>query len=235
MGIIEKEIGRKIRFYRKQKNMTLQELACLINKSKPCVSKYELGQISIDIGTIYEIARALNIHVEQLLYAPPTKPMENKEDRIPAFFKGLSQFYIYMFDGRSNTLNRCVVDVLERTEYNTYKVMMYLNISGYEEYQNCENTYYGYLKHYDALSHLLLQHQDSPIEQVTITILASYLNTNTKWGMFFGLSTRPLFPCAAKALFSRKKLPENQQLYRELMISKEDIRLLKLYNMLIVT
>lgn len=140
-----------------------------------------------------------------------------------------------MYDGRSNTLNRCVVDILYQTEPGTYKVIMYLNIKNHNEYQNCENTYVGYLKHYDMLSHLILQHQDTPIEQVIITVLAPHLKNDTKWGLFFGLSTRPLFPCSTKALFSRKKLPETPELYKELLISKEDIRLLRLYNMLAIT
>ena len=62
------EIGKKIKNIRKSKNMTIQELANSINKSKSTVSKYENGDISIDIQTLYEISNALNVHVEQLLY-----------------------------------------------------------------------------------------------------------------------------------------------------------------------
>ena len=62
------EIGKKIKNIRKSKNMTIQELANSINKSKSTVSNYENGDISIDIQTLYEISNALNVHVEQLLY-----------------------------------------------------------------------------------------------------------------------------------------------------------------------
>lgn len=65
---INMEIGKKIKNIRKSKNMTIQELANSINKSKSTVSKYENGDISIDIQTLYEISNALNVHVEQLLY-----------------------------------------------------------------------------------------------------------------------------------------------------------------------
>lgn len=42
-------------------------------------------------------------------------------------------------------------------------------------------------------------------------------------------------PIALKMLFSRTPLPETPELYNELKISKEDLRTLKIYNMLAVT
>lgn len=231
---VGEEVGQKIRFYRRRKKMTIEELAALINKSKPTVSKYELGQVAIDIVTLYEIAEALGVHVEQLLWNPPAKTAITADENIPAFFQNLTQFYIYMYDGRSNNLQFCVVDVLARTASNAFKVMMYINVKAIETYHDCENTYFGRLVHYDTLSHLILENQDSPIEQVIITLLTPYLSTGEKFGLFFGLSTRPLFPCAAKALFSRKLLPQNDELIKKVMINREDIRLLKQYNMMAV-
>ena len=61
------EIGNKIKFFRKKRGLTLVEFADILCKSKATVSKYENGQITIDIVTLYEIAEALGVHVEQLL------------------------------------------------------------------------------------------------------------------------------------------------------------------------
>ena len=44
-----------------------------------------------------------------------------------------------------------------------------------------------------------------------------------------------MMPIAAKMLFSKKKLKEDEELIRSLKISKDDIRLMKLYNMMAVT
>ena len=40
-----------------------------------------------------------------------------------------------------------------------------------------------------------------------------------------------MMPIAAKMLFSRERLKEDEELLRRLKISREDIRLLRLYNM----
>lgn len=163
-----------------------------------------------------------------------TAAAQNISDHVPSFFKDLPQFSIYYFDGRNSSVNRCVVDVLSQEQPDTYKIIMYMNIDNYEHYQNCENTYLGYLRHYDAVTNLTLQNQDTPMEQITISILASYLNAPEKWGLFFGISSRPIMPVSTKVLVSKKIQKENAQLIQKLRISKEDIKFLKLYNMLTI-
>lgn len=113
MSEIAMEVGKRIRGMRKRRNMTLEELAAEIHKSKAAVSKYERGEISIDIETLYEIADSLHIHVEQLLYTRPAAGTMNVQGSAPGFFAGLTQFYGYIFDGRDNHIIQCVFDVHE--------------------------------------------------------------------------------------------------------------------------
>ncbi len=235
MSDISNEIGKKIRNFRKKRKMTIEELAHTISKSKATVSKYEKGEIVLDIVTLYDIANALQVHVEQLLYYKSERATIYTNGSNPAFFNGLSKFYSYIFDGRSNQIIKCVFDVLSESGESRYKIMMYMNFKDYNNYQNCENTYWGYIEHYDALTNIFMTNHDTNMEQITISILASYLDSDTKWGLFFGISSRPMMPIAVKMLFSKKILKEDDNLIRQLKVSREDIRLLKLYNMLSVT
>lgn len=235
MPDINIEIGKLIRGARKKRGMTLNELAEVICKSQSTVSKYEKGEITVDIATLYDIADALRVHVEQLLYVRPERTELRAPGNNPAFFTDTSQFYSYLFDGRSNSLMRCVFDVLSKTDERKYKIMMYMNFEDFDNYKNCENTYWGYIEHYDAVTNIALTNQDMPMEKASAQILASYLDSDKKWGLFNGFSSRPMMPIAAKMLFSKKKLKEDEELIRSLKISKDDIRLMKLYNMMAVT
>lgn len=234
MGQISREIGLRIRNFRKSRHMTLDQLSNLVCKNKSTLSKYETGEIVLDIETIYEIARALGIHVEQLLYCTPDRVSIQPSGPRPAFFSGLSQFYSYYYDGRINRIIPCVFDVLLQSEDSRYKIMMYANFQDYASYQNSETTYWGYMEHYDAITNVILTNQDSPMEKAHGQILATYMNSDTKWGLFTGLSARPMMPVALKMLFSKKRLPEDEALLQMLKITKEDIRLMKLYNMMTV-
>lgn len=232
MSEITEGVGRNIRAQRKKRNLTLNELALLVHKSKSTLSKYEKGEIAVDVETLYELADAFHIHVEQLLYVRKERKGITDSERSPAFFSGVTQFYSYFYDGRSRELIRCVFDVLSKTDDNQYKVMMYMNYKDMAHYQNCETTYFGYIEHYDAVTNINLINQDSPMERASAQILASYLESDMKWGLWNGLSSRPLMPIATKMLFTRKPLHGHEDVIQELKISKEDIRLLRLYNML---
>ena len=234
MGEISVQIGGQIRGFRKKRHMTLEELSGLICKSKSTLSKYEKGEIPLDVETLYEIADALEVHVEQLLYCRPDRAVLSRHASSPAFFAGVSQFYSYLFDGRNGQLIRCVFDILSETEEGSYKIMMYMNYKSFAHYRNCENTYWGYIEHFDSITNILLTNQDSPMEKASAQILASFLDSDTKWGLFNGFSSRPMMPIAIKMLFSRTRLPEDAALIKRLKVSKEDIRQLKLYNMLSV-
>ena len=112
--------------------------------------------------------------------------------------------------------------------------MMYSGFDDYNSYQNCETAYWGYMEHYDAITNIILTNQDSPMEKANGQIMATYMSGDTKWGLFTGLSSRPMMPVALKMLFSKKRLTEDEALLQRLKVTKEDVKRMKLYNMMTV-
>ena len=231
MSQISIEIGSQIRHIRKKNKMTLADLSKLVNKNIATISKYEKGDIIIDIETLYEISEALNVPVEQLLYHEQTFKPSAKGVGIPHFFCGVSQFYSYIYDGRNSSIIPCVFDVISEIENGTYRVNMYMNFKSYDYYQQCENTYTGYIRHFDAMTYISLVNRDTAMEEASIQILASYLDSDTKYGLFNGFSSRPMMPIAIKMLFSKDRLEQNADLEAKLRVSRNDIKMMKLYNM----
>lgn len=234
MEQINQKVGERIRNFRKKRSLTLVDLSQKLNKSKATVSKYERGEIVVDIQTLYEIAEVLDVHINQLLFFDHNTPITTHSIH-PAFFSGLNQFYSYVFDGRANQVLESVFDIVPTEDSSTNEVYMYMNVQSIEEYQVCENTYHGVIEHYDAVTNLRIRNLDTPMEQVSISILASFLESNTKWGLFFGLSSRPMMPVSMKMLFTREPLKIDKELTNKLKLSKEDVRLLKHYNMFSAT
>ena len=58
---VDERVGQNIRKYRMAYNMTLKELAVLLHKSVSTVSKYEKGDISLDMSTFVELSRILKV------------------------------------------------------------------------------------------------------------------------------------------------------------------------------
>ena len=72
MKQVNQHIGSRIRNFRRMKKLTIQQLADLIHKSRATVSKYETGEITLDIETLYDISSALDVDFNQLTdYRPP--------------------------------------------------------------------------------------------------------------------------------------------------------------------
>lgn len=232
---INSEIGKKIKYYRKIKKITLEDLSKKIYKSVSTISKYENGLIKIDVESLYLIAHAFDININNLLYIEDEYILDDSKDFLPAFFNNTAKFYSYFYDGRINKIVKSKLNIVSKINNNTYKVLMYMNYTDSQHYQICENTYSGIIEHFDAKSNILLTNKDTPMEKATIQILASYLDEETKWGLWNGFSSRPMMPVSFKMFFSKRELKINKELEDHLKMSREDIKFLKLYNMLSTT
>ncbi len=71
----EEEIGKRIRFTRLQKSVTLQELAVRTKLSKSLLSKIENGKVSSPASTLYTIAKALDTKIAYFF--------EDKDENLP--------------------------------------------------------------------------------------------------------------------------------------------------------
>lgn len=64
---LQKLIGQNIRILRERKHMTAQELATICNFEKSNMSRLESGNTNPTIGTLYKIAQALDVTLEEIV------------------------------------------------------------------------------------------------------------------------------------------------------------------------
>lgn len=95
-------VGEQIRKYRKAGKMTLQDLADAIHKSRATICKYENGDISVDIETLYEISQILQVSMSQLTTGLPETASEpsnapGKGQKSP-FFRPRGYIFTFTMD-----------------------------------------------------------------------------------------------------------------------------------------
>lgn len=61
------KVGKRIKFYRKQKGLQQQELAAMINYDKSNMSRLEAGKMNVTLLTLYTVAKELDISIEELI------------------------------------------------------------------------------------------------------------------------------------------------------------------------
>lgn len=227
-------VGKRIRLYRKMKNMTIEVFAGLINKSKATVSKYENGDIAIDIETLFIIAQALNISVNQLI--DYDKKVEDRDKRAETGTQsyGKTRLYMYFYDGRRNRIVRNVIDVRSTGESGIYHADLYADLEDYSNCYKCKYLYHGTMRRYDTFTNFHFENQNNKMERVFLYAMNSFSPSGKMIGMFSGLSTQPMLPVSFKFLISPDMMEESEEMIETLRFSKEDIRVCKKTNMFVV-
>ena len=138
MKEISIHVGQRIRLYRKMKGMTIETFAGMIHKSKATVSKYENGDISIDIETLFVIAKALDIAVNHLIdYTSDEEAVAEGEDAAKGRWSK-SRYYMYFYDGRRNRIARNIIEVQDGGQENgVFDANLYAFLESFENYYQC--------------------------------------------------------------------------------------------------
>ena len=235
MKEISIHVGQKIRLYRKMKGLTIEVFAGMIHKSKATVSKYENGDISIDIETLFVIAQALEIPVNQLIdYTNEEATAGGEAGAKHQLTK--SRYYMYFYDGRRNRIARNIIEVQDGGQENgVFDANMYAYLENFDNYYQCKLLYHGVMRRYDTFVNFNFENQNNKVERAFLYAINSFSHSGRMAGLYCGLSTQPILPACFKFVRSPEILEEDEELKAELMVSKEDIKVLKKMNMFVVS
>ena len=237
MSEIDVQLGGQIRKYRKACKMTNQQLADAIHKSRATVCKYENGEISMDVSTLYEISQVLQVPFGQLANFQREErraelQLSSTVQKSP-FFQA-KRLYFYFYDGRYNRLKDGVIDVHEKTEQpGTYEASFTLSsVSG--NGRSGESYYTGNVLYSDMLIRFTFVNQLNPLEEDLLYIFNPLEMRDDTDGLLCGISSADLMPCAFRCLVSLNPQPLDETLRQRLLFSSQELRRWAKLNMLLV-
>ncbi len=234
MGSFSYHVGQRIKKYRKSRGYTIEEFSAMINKSKATLSKYENGTITIDIETLYDISKALDIDLKCFIdYQPPI--FHNDLVLPKSFYFNQPRAYMYYYDGRIHQLVRSLLCFSPAASGKAIDVMLYVAVSSFSEPDRCQHLFTGEMKPYDTITHMVLTNQINEAEKMYICMLNPMQNRMPAIGLLSGIGSTPFFaPIAMKALISKEPLEENDKLLNHIKLDKEDYHSIRSYNMMVV-
>ena len=231
--------GSKIRNYRKMKKMTLQQLADTIHKSRATVSKYETGDIILDLETLYDISKALDIGLDQLTdYHPEQEELEINPSvdfsGISPFFKA-DKLYFYFYDGRYDRLKEAVIDVHKNviTDDGCYEASMAIH-SSTANGRSSAIYYSGNVLYSDMLIRFSFSNQYNKLEQDLLYIFNPLEPREFTEGLLCGISSTDLMPCAFKCLVTLVPNKDQQKIRDRLTLTAKEVKRWQKLNMFIV-
>ncbi len=230
---IRKMTGNKIRNYRRQKNMSVEDLANKIYKSKSSVSKYELGSVTIDIDTLSDIAKALDVPVYKLVFFPETiqssKKLPNNQSMDHTYEN--KDIYIYYYDGRKKQVIKSYLKAIYDSVDEKFHAYYYLGLKSYQDFNDCDYVYEGTMLPYDLITYYNLVNQVNMVDRLTICALKPLHQNTQTYGILIALLANPIAPYVTKVIISTEIIRDEDLVKKEMMITKEEFNRFRHMNL----
>ena len=230
MGDIRKYVGKRIRYLRKQKHMTSQMLAERIGKSRSVISKYESGDITIDIVTLEKIARVLGCDLNRLIEYPVEEKFTG--GHLNSLFGEQRELFLYYYDGRRKEVMKSYLLVEQGDDESEAEIQYYLGVPEFDRVEESDFVYKGRMDSYDLVTYFSVVNQMNPVDRLSVCVLNPLHQNQTTWGILFALLSKPIAPYAVKILVAKQMLSDKEITKEKLEISKDELRRIQRYNMI---
>lgn len=211
-------VGANIRIFRKLHNLTQGELARRVNKSLACISKYEKGEVSIDLAMIYDIAEALSISPKMLMPAEEQfTPNGILFDMLPSIFKH-RYVYVQFYLGERKEIIICCLEI----QHSNGHVVLYVDQENLHDYKSCRYLMTGEISCCET--NVVVYCTNPHIHGDFMFLCFNRLNLvqNKNIGLCTTVSPSYQFR-SLKCALSESPIASSEALKTELMISKDEL------------
>ena len=225
---LNQQIGARIRYFRRERNYTITQLGKMVCKSKSTISKYETGEIVVDIPTLYDIAAALRVSPLALL---PPEEAESQEasDLADSAREPMEKLYVYTYNGLAkDPLRRHILLV------GTSRAEHYADVRDYEDYTQCAYYYRGEVQRTESSIRLFMENTVNPLDRCILAYPAPLSQQDHYIGLLTSVSISQYPPFSIKILLSHQEQQDEQWLKEQLLLTKEEIKRIRKKNIFYV-
>lgn len=226
MDFYEK-VGHNLLLFRKARRMTQGELSKKINKTVACISKYEHGQIAIDLETFCQYCDILNIEPADIIQnsLPHKNSHENKAN---TFFRK-SPIYIYHYDKLRNIMHIDALEVFHKSN----EARLHLYIKDYHDYTKANYLYEGKIEYHTPFTRLILRNVNDHADLIMITVYNMGNDLSYRIGQMDILSYY-YQPITTKCILSKEPILDEAKQIELTRISRDEIKYLRDTNYFLV-
>ena len=191
------EFGKRLKELRKEKGMTLEEVAKAIYKSKPTIYKYEEGLLEPNLEVLLQLANLFDVNLDGLF----EKEKEHKTQRDVNPFN-TNKLYMY-YKGKSAVLISIVT--IENLSYQ--KSILYNCVKSDSIYAKMYRKYTGSLQYEKGTAYFIFESDlKDEFEKVLVQVKVPNSDDKKYYGWLGADST------AEKVVFLREYIDDPKQL-----------------------
>lgn len=210
--------GKKLKYFRKTRNMSLEQLGERISKTKSTISKYESNQIIPDFQTVLEICNVLDVTISQFF------PIVHDQN-IKLLKNPFNTNILYLYYYTENILIKSVIELSE--EDDEIRTKFYNGIKNIKNYAN-ENAYQyeGILEVDQTIGYINLvnsKSQGTRLEKLQISFNIPW-SSEIELTNFLLLGITPnSIPIVKKGIISTKRMKDLSKFNEDLKLSSREI------------
>lgn len=222
-------IGRKLKLYRKLKQMNVDTLAGLIHKSRATVAKYEEGKIAIDIITLTELSRALNVDLKYLLDYRGGQSLPPSSGST-----ALHQArYLYLYRMGEKKVLSSMLHILPGDDSKLKDAVLYYDVKDGRNIDTSTCVYHGAMKNYENLLSFTLHNYYNMAEIIMLNIEVPMHRADYLKGMMQGVLSETLRPVSFKVIMALERWSKPAEELKGLLApSKEALKELRDKNIM---
>ena len=228
---VRKQIGNSIRTFRRQRNMTIEELGERVNKSKSTISKYETGNVPMDVDTLAAISKALDVPLHQLTFL--REEGKQKTDNKANLYEE-NELFLYYYDGTRRKIIKTYLRVVYDEVSEEHIVYYYLGLKSYQNYRLCDYIYKGKMYSYDLISYYFVTNLVNPVDHLTICIFNPLHKNKTTEGILLALLERPFGVYSTKVIVSKQLIADEDLRKEDIIMTSDEYKGIRNKNMLFV-
>ncbi len=220
-----KEVGAKIRYFRKLQGYTLESFATILHRSKSVLSQYERGEISIDLLTLQQISNALGVSIGALIdnYWNASNLLITSGSANQISMENMRQEYIYTY------FSHAKAPILRAHQlcYNESKTHAAIYTYSSEKLDGASFEYFypGKIVCGQSFTRLLLSNPLIEDDLLFLEFPARFRGSGAVLGFLSTYSVGSCFPLAAMALLSSTIISDREWLISCLSYNRDDMKL----------
>ena len=229
---VNSELGKRIRFYRKEAGLTLLDVEQLSGIKVAMLSRYEKGESSISVECLQKIAAALGVSAAFLLFSAEITTANNSKCAGNLLESDFPLRHMYFYDGRVGRIVSSRIDISQpEIAGSEPSAMLYYGVSGADR-NVAGQIYLGRVDVRDGICFFVLDNPQCCMDRLAISVVKPVLSGKPTVGIVSGISTvHQLAPMAFTAVFSEREMNE-AELMQFLKLSKNELSHIKANNML---
>ncbi|MBQ8379382.1 MAG: helix-turn-helix transcriptional regulator [Clostridia bacterium] len=220
-----KIFGQNLRKYRKMKELSQENIAMLLGKTKATISKYENGELIMTANDIAKVCDELGIYSSDL-FEQEYKNINKDNSNNPFKSKKLYvYFYAYDYKSRKYGKGKYILDITERPDF--------VRVD-YSVYGDSKTYMRGYMHADRSVAFISLENYEPNSARLDHAIIEINIANGVN-GLMLGTLTgtnAQYVPSIRKCYFSQKDVEFTDEMLEELKPTENELQMLKDTNAL---